>query len=190
MDPFHAVEGAPRPPLDGERGFPLPVTDHRHSGLQAHDRNRESLALHRRSRIHIHRNFLHRHAVRYRAVAKDRADFGNSSFAGLEYVGALRDFPYASGAKRLLRLQRPAADCLFHCRLCLRTPGHCNWYCDVTGSGKSFSVVRQDLWWQAVGSIHPFPHDAQFPGFSCRARHAGCDDRIREEHEPHRDGDG
>jgi len=97
------------------------------------------LALHRRSRVHHHWHFLRHHALRYRAVAAYCADFPARPLAGMEHLGALRNISHARGAERVLWLQRIAADCLFHRRLCLRSFGDSYRDRHVARSGESLS---------------------------------------------------
>ena len=97
-------------------------------------------------------------------------------------------FHLPAGAERVLWLQRTAADRLFHRRLCLRPFGDSYRYRDVARRGESLSLVRADLWRQAIGPVDPLPHDAQLPCIPRRARHVDRDDRIRAEYEPHCDG--
>ena len=102
MDPVYAARRSSGPNLDRKRRFSLYIANHRHTRLQIHHGHCEGLALHRRSRIYRHRHFLHRHAAGYWAVTANRPYVPDGFFAGMEYVGALRDIPSASGAKRFL----------------------------------------------------------------------------------------
>ena len=188
MDPVYAAQGSSRPHLDGERRCPLSLADHRHAGLPAHHRHCAGLALHQRSRLHRHGHCVRHHALRYRAVAADCAHFAARALAGVEHLRALRHISHAGGAERVLWLQRLAADRLFHSLLCLRPFGHCHRHRHVARRGEPLSLVRADLWRQAIGPVHPLPHHAQFLGIPRGARHAGRDDRVCAEYEPHRDG--
>ena len=58
----------------------------------------------------------------------------------------------------------------------------------VAGGGESLSLVCADLWRQAIGPIHPLPHDVQLPCIPRRTRHVDCDDRICAQYEPYCDG--
>ena len=97
-------------------------------------------------------------------------------------------FHLPAGAKRVLWLQRIAADRLFHGRLCLRSSGDCYRHRHVAGRGESLPLVRANLWWQAIGPIDPLPHHVQLPCIPRRARHSDRDDRICAQYEPHRAG--
>ena len=99
-------------------------------------------------------------------------------------------FHLPAGAERVLWLQRIAADRLFHRRLCLRPLGDSYRHRHVARRGESLSLVRADLWRQAIGPIHPLPDHAQLPCIPRRACHFDRDDGIRAEYEPHRDGYG
>ena len=185
MDPAYAPKGSTRPRLDRERRRPLYFATDWHAGLPAHNWYCTGLAFHRRARLHRHRHFVRRHALRYRAVAAYCADFAARPFAGMEHVGALRDVSSASRAQWFLWLQRVAADCLFHRRICLRPFGDPYRDRHVARRGESLSLVRADLWRQAIGQIDPFPDHAQLPCIPRRTCHVDRDDGIRAEYEPY-----
>ena len=190
MDPVYAAKSPTRPHLDRERRCPLYFAASRHAGLPAHNWHCAGLALHRRSRLHHHWHFLRHHALRYRAVAAYCANFAARPLAGMEHVGALRDISSARRAERVLWLQRIATDRLFHRRLCLWPLGDSYRDRHVARRGESLSVVRADLWWQAIGPIDPLPDHVQLPCIPRRTRHVDRDDGICAQYEPHCAGYG
>jgi len=100
------------------------------------------LALHQRSRIHHHWIHLHQPAVRDRTVAAHCAHLAACGRAGLEYLRSLRNVSFAAPAQRLLRLQRPAADCVLYGCSCFRTSSDGDRDCHVSHRGEPFPTVR------------------------------------------------
>src|SRR5487761_50289 len=185
MDPAYTAKSSARPTLDRERRRPLYFAVSRDAGLPAHNRYCTSVALHRRSRFHRHRHSFRHHALRYRAVAAYCAHFAARPLAGMEHVGALRNTSSARRTEWVLRLQRIATDRLFHGRLCLWPLGDSYRDRHVARRGESLSLVRADLWWQAIGQIDPLPHHVQLPCIPRGTCHVDCDDWIRAQYEPH-----
>src|ERR1019366_4950578 len=97
------------------------------------------------------------------------AHVASRAFAGMEHLGALRDISSACGAERILRIQRFAANCVFHGSLLVWSFSHPDRNCHVASCGESSPLVCSDLWWQAVGPFHPLPHDAQLLLVHCGA---------------------
>src|ERR1700687_2080619 len=188
MDQVYTTKSPTRPHLDRERRGPLHFATNWYAGLSAHNWYCAGLALHRRSRLHHHWHFVRHYALRYRAVAADCANFAACPLASMEHVGSLRDVSPACRTERVLWLQRIAADCLFHRRLCLRPAGDSYGDRHVARSGESLSLVRTDLLSQAIGQIDPFPDDVLLPCIPRRTRHFDRDDRVCAEYESHCDG--
>ncbi len=88
---FTPLKVPTRPHLDRERRCPIYFATGWHAGLPAHDWSCAGLALHRRARLHRHRDCLRHHALRHRAVAAYCAHFAARPLAGMEHMGALRD---------------------------------------------------------------------------------------------------
>ena len=66
--------------------------------------------------------------------------------------------------------------------------GHPDRYRHVARCRQSLPLVREALWRQAIGALHSLSHHAQFLCLHRRACDVDRDDRLRSQHEPHRDG--
>jgi len=183
MDPSYAANRPTRSHLDCERRRPLHFAVSRDAGLPAHHWHCAGLALHRRSRLHHHRYHLRHHALRYGAVAAYCADFAACLLTGMEHVGALRDVSPACGTEWVLWLQRIAADCLFHSRLCLRSFSDSYRDLHVSRYRESLSLVRAHLWREPIGQIDPLPDHAQLFRIHHRTCHFDRGHGIRAEYE-------
>ena len=190
MDPVYAAPSSSGSNLDCKRRCPVYFSSGRHSWIPAHHRNRADLAFHHGPRIHRHRCFLHRHAFRYRAMEASRADITAGASTGLEHLCALRDVSHASGTERVLRLQCLAADRLFCRRLRLWRAGNSDRHRHVARDSEPISVVREDLWGQAVGALNSLSYHAWIPGIPRGSCDSDRDDRVRPEHESHCPGNG
>ena len=161
MDSVYAAQGSSRPHLDGERRCPLHFTAIGTPGY------RHTIGIARVWHfINVH-GFISRACIfvimlfdteQWRRIVPTSSA---RSPPGMEHMGSLRDFSSATGAQRVLWIQRAAADCLFHGRLCLRPSGDPDRHRHVAGRCEPLSLVCADLWRPAIGPVHPLPHHAQ-----------------------------
>ena len=180
------VEVPQGPRLDGKRRLPSPLPLDRPARLPAHRRHGAALALPERVVLGGQRPALRGAAVWHGAVEAPGADVLADRARRLGRLRPLRHFPSATGAKRILPLQRAAAAGVLRGRVRPGPPGDADRPVDVAGLHGPVPVVPEAARQPPSRPVDPLPRHVRLRRIHHWARDDGGAHRVRPEHEPHR----